>query len=360
MTALPTSVNAPVGNGAKPAVVLEIEGLQVRYGDDARAVHAVNGVDLALRRGEVLGLAGESGSGKSTLANAVTRLLRPSAEVTGRVLYHPPAAGVGPVDVLTLDRESLRRFRWREVAVVFQAAMSALNPVLTIRTQLIDGLAAHRPELSKRARLDRARELIDLVKIDPDRLSAYPHQLSGGQRQRVMIAMALALEPEILILDEPTTALDVVVQRDIILSLMELRERIGCSMIFITHDLSLLAEMADTIAVMYAGRIVEKAPAEILCSAPTHPYTAGLLSSFPSLRGPRRVLKGIEGSPPDLSNLPPGCPFHPRCPEAVPECAEREPLLRNYGEDRRAACLVREATLLPPLRIPAPRGREQV
>lgn len=226
--------------------------------------------------------------------------------------------------------------------MVFQAAMSSLNPVLTIRSQLIDTLATHRPEMTPAVRLERAGELLDLVGIDRSRLSAYAHQLSGGQRQRVMIAMALALDPEVVIMDEPTTALDVVVQREILSRLVRLREEFGITMVFITHDLSLLAEIADTIAVMYAGRVVEYGPARSLTRSPSHPYTAALLASFPSLHGSRRDLRGIRGVPPDLRALPTGCAFHPRCPEAVAACAERIPLLASVGTDRQVACLMRE------------------
>jgi len=338
-------MSTPIARHPESAPVLDIRDLRVDYGSGAGAVHAVRGVDLTLRRSEVLGIAGESGSGKSTLAYAITRLLRPPAQVVdGSVVYHPPGGRSRreePLDVLSAGPETLRKFRWEEVAIVFQAAMSALNPVLDIRRQLTDTLVAHRPGMSKAARLDRARELLDLVGIDADRLRAFPHQLSGGQRQRVMIAMALALEPEIIIMDEPTTALDVVVQRGIIRRIMELRSRLDCSVIFITHDLSLLLEVADTIAVMYAGKLVELSESESLRRDPRHPYTAGLLSSFPSLRGPRRPLTGIDGSPPDLREALPGCPFHPRCPEVIPACRDQVPALTEVEPRRHVACLRR-------------------
>ena len=323
--------------------VLKIRGLEVVYGSGGGELPAVRGVDLDLRRGEVLGLAGESGSGKSTLAFAVTRLLHSPGRVAGgevtflgRNSDGTPAA---PFDVLAADREALRQFRWEKTAVVFQAAMNSLNPVLTVRTQLTDTMAAHRPRMTKAQRTARAEELLGLVGIDVNRLDAYPHQLSGGQRQRVMIAMALALEPAIVILDEPTTSLDVVVQRDILRCIMDLRSRLDCSFIFITHDVSLLLEIADRIAVMYAGRIVEYAPARDLRDHPRHPYTRRLLGSFPSLHGERRKLVGIKGSPPDLRNMPTGCAFHPRCRLATPECAATDPALVATGPGRGAACL---------------------
>jgi peptide/nickel transport system ATP-binding protein len=256
--------------------------------------------------------------------------------------------------VLAVGPEELRRVRWEEVAVVFQAAMSALNPVLDVRAQLTDTLRAHRPGMSRAARRERAAELLEMVGIDTDRLSAFPHQLSGGQRQRVMIAMALALEPEVIILDEPTTSLDVVVQRNILRQIMELRERLGCAVIFITHDLSLLLETADRIAVMYAGRVVETASAASLVRAPQHPYTMGLLSSFPVLHGPRRPLVGVEGSPPDLRTVTPGCPFRPRCPEAISDCAQTLPeLVEVAGPAHLVACLRRHpAPVVPAARNP--------
>jgi len=306
--------------------VLELRGLSVDYGVGASAVHAVRDVDLTLHRGEVLGLAGESGSGKSTLAYGMTRLLPPPGVVAGgRVIYH--AAGGEPVDVLRLTDAELRRFRWAQAAIVFQGAMNSLNPVHRIRTQLLDVIKAHEPDTSAKERLDRARELMALVGISEDRLEAYPHQLSGGMRQRVMIGMAMALRPQVVVMDEPTTALDVVMQRQILSRLVKLRERFDFAVLFITHDLSLLAEFSDRIAIMYGGRIVESAPSADLYREPLHPYSRGLLGSFPALRGPRRELTGIPGSPPDLRAMPPGCSFHPRCPHSFDPCSVRRPAL---------------------------------
>jgi peptide/nickel transport system ATP-binding protein len=321
--------------------VLEIRGLCVDYGVGEQAVRAVRDVNLTLRRGEVLGLAGESGSGKSTLAYGLTRLLPPPGVVSaGEVVYSPPDGE--PVDVLTLSPSALRAFRWAETSIVFQGAMNSLNPVHRVSTQLVDAIAAHEPGMSRRAMLDRARELLTMVGIAADRIDAYPHQLSGGMRQRVMIGMALALEPKIVIMDEPTTALDVVMQRQILRQLVELREQFGFSVLFITHDLSLLVEFSDRIAIMYGGRIIEEAPAALLYRDPLHPYSDGLLHSFPGLRGPRRELTGIPGSPPDLQAMPSGCSFHPRCPKRFEPCAVDVPVLGtpagHVTEARTVAC----------------------
>ncbi|MEV0430896.1 ABC transporter ATP-binding protein [Micromonospora sp. NPDC049836] len=320
--------------------VLEIRGLRVDYGLGDQAVRAVRDVDLTLHRGEVLGLAGESGSGKSTLAYGLTRLLPPPGVVSGgQVIYHPVDGP--PVDVLSLTPAQLRRFRWAETSIVFQGAMNSLNPVHKVATQLLDVIRAHEPKSTAAARLARAKELLRLVGIATDRLDSYPHQLSGGMRQRVMIAMALALEPQVVIMDEPTTALDVVMQRQILGQLAELRERLGFAVLFITHDLSLLVEFSDRIAIMYGGRIIEQAPAGQLYRDALHPYTEGLLHSFPALHGPRRELTGIPGSPPDLRAMPSGCAFHPRCPKAFEPCDETVPPLGPPGDgrpDRAVAC----------------------
>jgi peptide/nickel transport system ATP-binding protein len=228
--------------------------------------------------------------------------------------------------------------------------MHALNPVMSVGAQLTDVLQAHRPDLDRTARRARAGELLEQVGIPADRLGSYPHELSGGMRQRVMIAMAIALDPQILIMDEPTTALDVVTQREIVEELMSLRERLGFSILFITHDLSLLIEIADTIAVMYAGRLVETAGADELYRAPRHPYTLGLLRSFPSLHGPRREMTGIAGSPPDLRQMPSGCVFHPRCPYVMDKCGTQKPPFTAVGAggDHAAACWLQNPAEPPP------------
>jgi peptide/nickel transport system ATP-binding protein len=344
-------------SSAKGSALLDIRNLSVDYYAASGTVHALDNVSITLERGQILGLAGESGSGKSTLAYAITRLLRPPAEIIGgQVLYYPRAKvegdvrmehlaqitkkkkgsgkdGLngdpsGAVDILNFAPAELRAFRWSELSIVFQSAMNALNPVLNIGAQINDVLRTHQPRMGPDLRKQRIADLLRLVGIAPDRMRSYPHELSGGMRQRAIIAIALALSPELIIMDEPTTALDVVVQREILTEIMALRERLNFSVIFITHDLSLLLEIADKIAIMYAGRLVETATSNELHRQPRHPYSFGLLNSFPTIHGPRRQMTGIPGSPPDLRAVPPGCAFHPRCPCAFEACPRVVPMLR--------------------------------
>lgn len=265
--------------------VIEIRGVSVDYPGDHEDVHAVQDVSLTLHRGEILGLAGESGSGKTTLTNTVTRLLRPPARVVaGEVTYHRLASDrVVPLDVLTLTQPALRTLRWSEIAIVFQSAMNALNPVTTIRAQFDDVLRVHRPRMSRAERTELAQQMLIKVGIDADRVRSYPHELSGGMKQRVAIALALVLDPDVIIMDEPTTALDLLVQREVLEQIMALRDEFGFAIIFTTHDLALLLEISDSIAIMRAGRLVEYGPSVDVHAEPGHPYTRSLLTSLADL-----------------------------------------------------------------------------
>lgn len=316
--------------------LLEVRDLRVDYLSPRGAVRAVDGVSFTIRPGEVFGLAGESGSGKSTVAQVITRVLpAPGVIAGGEIRFRGR-------DVLAMDGPELAAFRWHEVSMVFQSAMNALNPVMTIGDQIVDTIVAHEPASRREAR-ERAAALLDVVGIDQRRLDSYPHQLSGGMRQRAVIAIALALNPPLMIMDEPTTALDVVVQQEILQQIAELKERFGFSILFITHDLSLLIEFSDRIAIMYAGEIVESAPARDLFTAPLHPYTEGLMNSFPALTGEKRRLTGIPGSPPDMRHPPSGCRFHPRCPLVRPLHTRIDPELREARPGHYVACHLYEA-----------------
>jgi peptide/nickel transport system ATP-binding protein len=315
--------------------ILDVRDLRVEYMSPSGPVVAADNVSFHIDPGEVYGLAGESGCGKSTVALALLRVLGPPAVITGGQVFF------NDTDVLRLDDRELEQYRWRDVAMVFQSAMNSLNPVMRIGDQIVDALQAHE-QMSTRAARERVKELLQIVGIDPRRIDAYPHELSGGMRQRAVIAMALALNPPLLIMDEPTTALDVVVQQEIMQQLSDLKTQFGFSVLFITHDLSLLVEFSDRIGIMYAGEIVEEAPAKELFKAPKHPYTYGLMHSFPLVHGPRRALTGIPGAPPNLLNPPSGCRFHDRCALAFAPCPVQRPRLIQLPNDRQVACFLHD------------------
>jgi len=319
--------------------VLSVRDLHVTYQTQGGEVPAVRGVDLDVERGEVLGLAGESGCGKSTIAGAVLRLLPPRTKVEGAVLLDGE-------DVLTMRPGRLRAVRWAGASIIFQGAMHALNPVRRVGDQIAETIVIHDQADERDARM-RAGSLLEQVGLPSRRIDDYPHELSGGQKQRVMIAMALACSPSLVIADEPTTALDVMVEAQVLALLKSLQVELGLAMLFITHDLSVLVEVADRLAIMYAGKIVEDGPAEKVFFEPRHPYTEALAAAFPEI-GDQRFRhnpSGLGGDPPDPQDVPPGCPFHPRCPVAFEPCPTVDPRLFPAGEGRRAACLLLEGTL---------------
>jgi peptide/nickel transport system ATP-binding protein len=329
------------------APLLDIADLCVDFVTREATVHAVSGVNVSLRPGEVLCLLGESGSGKSVTLRAIMRLLPPArARITGRITLEGR-------DVLALDGAALREFRGGSVAMIFQEPMTALDPVYTIGQHLIEAIRRHKGGSRSQAR-NRALELLDLVKIpSPERrIDAYPHELSGGLRQRAMIALALSCGPRLLLADEPTTALDATVQIQVLVLLRRLQKELGMSTIFVTHDLGVAAEIADRVAVMYAGRIVEEGPVADVLRAPAHPYTAGLLASTIHDQAPDEDIGAIPGSPPDLRRLPPGCSFAPRCALAMPACRQSFPAAVSPAPDRMARCL-RTADVLATSLAPA-------
>jgi peptide/nickel transport system ATP-binding protein len=315
--------------------LLDLRGLTVTYRSGKDPVYAARGIDLALAPGETLGMAGESGSGKTTVAMSLLRLLPTDAEVTGEIRFRGD-------DLLTVNWARMRAVRWAEASVVFQGAMSALNPVKTVGDQIVEPILLHE-KVGERAARERARALLDSVGVPSRRITSYPHELSGGQRQRVMMAMALACGPDLLIADEPTTALDVIVQAQILTLLTDLVKDRGISLIMISHDLSVLASTCDRIAVMYAGRLVETGPSRQVITHPLHPYTRALAGAFPTLGDPASRLApgGLAGDPPDLREEIDGCPFAPRCPEVEDRCRTGVvPLVEPDGApDREAACL---------------------
>ncbi|HEY2282141.1 MAG TPA: ABC transporter ATP-binding protein [Solirubrobacteraceae bacterium] len=323
--------------------LLRVEDLRVSYSTEDGVVQAVDGISYELHRGRTLGIVGESGSGKTVAALSVLGLTRTEgATVSGRVAF----AGRG--DLLALADSELRAIRGDEIAMVFQDPLSSLHPMYRVGAQIVEAIRAHR-DIAKVPARARAIELLDLVGIPEPatRVDSYPHELSGGQRQRAMIAMALSCDPQLLIADEPTTALDVTVQAQILELLSRLQRERGMALVLVTHDLGVVAEMADEIAVMYAGRIVEHAAAERVLSVPEHPYTWGLLRSIPTLDGPREeLLTPIPGSPPSPLAPPPGCRFHPRCPYSEPEHARTDPALAPVPgwPDHEVACLLDSGT----------------
>jgi peptide/nickel transport system ATP-binding protein len=324
-------------DNGKGKTVLSIEDLWIEYPARRGIVKAARGITFEVKQGETLALIGESGSGKTTLGLALVRLLPKAARIKqGRILYFGNAAA--PTDVLALSKEQLRQFRWRDCAMVFQGAQNAFNPVLRIEQQFQDTARAHGQTDAAQVRA-RTVELLRLVQLDPTRvLYSYPHELSGGMRQRVLIALGLLLDPKVVVLDEPTTALDILTQRTVIELLRDLRQKLSFALIFISHDLSLAAELADRVATVYAGNIIEIGGVYDIFERPRHPYTRALTRAVPTVTGEMRDLVSIPGSPPDLINLPKGCAFHPRCPFATQVCASEEPRLEPVGDDQLAAC----------------------
>jgi peptide/nickel transport system ATP-binding protein len=311
--------------------LLSIRNLRVDYITANGAIRAVDRVSLDIAPGEIVGIAGESGSGKSTLAKAVMRILPPPGVISGGEVWFQGR------DILRLDDAQLREIRWRQMSMVFQSAMDALNPVITVGEQIADTIVTHTGAGARDARR-RAGELLDMVGIPAHRLDSFAHQLSGGMRQRVGIALALALEPSLVILDEPTTALDVIVEREILRQVLALQRELGFAVLFITHDLARMLQVSHRVAVFYAARLVEIGPAAQIRNAPLHPYTAGLLRAVPSVHAGAGEPESIPGVPPSLEHPPHGCRFHPRCPMVVSRCKEETPELRTLAPERTVAC----------------------
>jgi peptide/nickel transport system ATP-binding protein len=312
--------------------LLTVENLSARYATRAGELSAVDGVSFTLARGEVLGLAGESGCGKTTLALSLLKLLPDNGRIAGGKIL------LEGTDLVPLSEDAMRPLRWRRLSVIFQGAMHSLHPVYKIADQIREALQACDRNMSREQSSVRIAELFRLVGLDPALAERYPHEYSGGMRQRAVIALALACNPDLVIADEPTTALDVIVQDSILREMQVLQHRFGMGMIYISHDIAVLAEVSRRLAVMYAGKLAELGTTGDVFDRPLHPYTAALMASVPSLRGPRLRLSHLPGEPPDLLHPPSGCRFHPRCPRALAVCVERNPTWEDFGGGHFAAC----------------------
>ncbi len=313
-------------------VLLDIRELKVYYHSRIRGiVRAVDGVSLTLDRDESLGLVGESGSGKSTIAFALMRLLPNYAKISGKILFDG-------INLLEASEDFMRSIRGKRIALVPQDPFTSLDPLMRVGDQIAEAIIAHNPLMEKEDAKKLALEALEAVGIMKNRANDYPHQFSGGMRQRALIAMAIALKPDLLIADEPTTALDVIVQAQILDLLKDLKKKLGLSIILISHDISVIMQVSDKIAVMYAGKIVETAPSLTIAESPVHPYTKALIRSVPNIDTERQVFEAIPGQPPDLTNPPSGCRFHPRCPLAGNKCKTEEPPLVKIGEKHYVAC----------------------
>lgn len=310
--------------------MLKLEELRVFYHTEKGAVKAVDRVTLSLAKGEKLGMVGESGCGKSTIAMAIMRLIKPPGQIEGgRIL-------LGEVDLTKLSEEEMRRVRLNQISLIPQGAMNSLNPVSRIKDQIIDGIKAHKQHISKRELMSRVYEVLESVGLRRGVARMYPHELSGGMKQRVCIAIAISLHPQVIIADEPTSALDVVVQREVMETIGRLQQEMGASVILAGHDMGLMAQFVDRLAVMYAGKLIEISPVKDLFAKPLHPYTQLLLASLPGL-GERGVFRGIPGLTPSLVHMPPGCLFYPRCPRTMDICSREVPVLREE-DGRQVAC----------------------
>lgn len=317
-------------------VLLDVQNLKTYYYTLRGHVKAADGVSFQIEKGEALGLAGESGCGKTTVALSITKLLPSGGEILGgKILFKGR-------DLTKLKDDELRHVRWKEISVVFQGAMNALNPLYKVGDQIVEAILTHESNVSKKGARERAAKLLEMVGIESSRISNYPHEFSGGMRQRALIAMAIACNPSLLIADEPGTALDVIVQAQILKLLRELKSKLSLSMIVITHDLSIISETCDKIAIMYAGKLAEYGNIVSIFKEPVHPYTQGLIGAFPSIKAAKRRMLSIPGFPPDLLDPPSGCRFHPRCPYAMDICREKQPQLTLMGEDHYVACFLIE------------------
>lgn len=313
--------------------LLDVENLTVYYNILRGQVKAVEGVKFIVEKGESLGLAGESGCGKTTVALSIMRLLPSNGKILGgKILFRKK-------NIVDMPDDDVRNeIRWKKIAIVFQGAMNALNPVYKISEQITEAIRLHEPDVDKKTAIERAEKLFELVGIDPKRIHNYPHEFSGGMRQRAMIAMALACNPELLIADEPGTALDVIVQAQVLKLLSELKAKLNLSMILITHDLSIISETCEKAAIMYAGKVVESGAVRSIFKEPLHPYTQGLIGAFPNIYSPKAEIKSIEGQPPDLFNPPSGCRFHPRCQYAMEICEKKDPPFLEVEKGHFVAC----------------------